>query len=80
MPDGQGIFARRFAEDGTPLGDAFGVNTFTTGDQAKPRLDMNDSGQFVITWESLGQDGNGLGHFCSRVRYRRQSRSATSFR
>ena len=54
--DKEGIFARRFAADGTPLGDEILVNTTLAGMQEKPAIAMNSSGQFVIAWS-----GNGAG-------------------
>jgi len=37
-----------------PVGDAFQVNTYTTGVQSVPAVDMNASGQFVVVWSSEG--------------------------
>lgn len=48
---GMGIFARRYAADGTPLSGAIQVNTTTAGNQTRPRVAMNDDGAFVIVWQ-----------------------------
>jgi hypothetical protein len=53
---GLGIFAKIFNADGSVLVDEFLVNTFTTGDQNAPSVDMADNGDFVISWVSKGQD------------------------
>ncbi len=61
--DGYGVFARMFNASAQPVGDDFQVNTFTTGDQANPGVQVNDDGSFFITWQSDGQDGDGFGIF-----------------
>lgn len=65
-PDGDGasVAGRRFAPDGTPLGDEFQVNTYTSGDQRRPTVASDPSGNFVVTWDSGAyyggsQDGSG---------------------
>ena len=45
-----GIVAQRFASDGTAVGGEFSVNTFTTGSQFRPRVEMRDPGAFFIVW------------------------------
>jgi VCBS repeat-containing protein len=49
---GFGIAARLYQADGTPLGDEFQVNTFTSGDQFAPAVTALSGGGFVVTWES----------------------------
>ncbi|MEL6225184.1 MAG: Calx-beta domain-containing protein, partial [Cyanobacteria bacterium J06627_8] len=61
--DNNEVRARRFDSDGNALGDAFLVNTETADNQDTPDIAMNANGQFVITWESLGQDGDSNGIF-----------------
>ena len=60
------IFARRYGPDGLPLGDQFRVNTFTPNRQVFPAVAMNASGQFVIAWDSAGQDGPTLNVYGQR--------------
>jgi cysteine-rich repeat protein len=60
---GTGIFARRFAQDGTPGGPEFQVNTYTTGHQNVPAVAVSDAGDFLVAWESEGQDGSDRGVF-----------------
>jgi len=64
--NGKGIFAQRFDAAGTPQGSEFQVNTYTTGDQSGPIVGVDGSGNFVIVWESDGQDGSGWGIFGRR--------------
>ena len=46
----QGVFARLFASDGTPLGDEFGVNATLYATQNEPRVAALADGGFVVTW------------------------------
>lgn len=60
--DGRGIFARRFASLGAPLGDQFQVNTFTTYSQDYPDVASAPDGSFMVVWTGAGQadrDGDG---------------------
>ena len=61
-----GILARRFRSDGTAKGDAFPVNTFTAGNQGRAEIAMDATGNFVIVWQSEGQDEFGNGVFARR--------------
>ena len=56
-----GVFARRFNADGTAIDGEFQVAVQTPGSQHLPAIDMADTGDFVITWSSLGQDSDGWG-------------------
>lgn len=60
------IYARRFASDGTPVGDDFLVNTTTAQLQVDPAVAWQADGAFVITWTSYSQDGSGAGVFGQR--------------
>jgi hypothetical protein len=61
--DEYGIFARRFDKEGWVIGPEFQVNTYIGSDQRLPAVAMDKGGNFVITWESEGQDGDGMGVF-----------------
>ena len=70
-PDGSwGIYARRFDSKGNPVksdtnrdgvidaldtNGAFRVNTLTANDQVKPAVAMDDYGNFVVVWATVGQ-------------------------
>jgi hypothetical protein len=58
---GTGIYARRFTPLGLLQGGEFRVNTTTAGDQRYPKAAMDALGNFVITWQSQGEDGSGWG-------------------
>ncbi len=50
-----GIYAQRFAADGTTMGTEFGVNSTTANHQRNPDIAMNAAG-FVIVWQGNGPD------------------------
>ncbi len=41
----------------------FNVNTYVSGNQEQPDIAIDPLGNFVITWQSNGQDGDGYGIF-----------------
>ncbi len=63
---GYGTFGRRYDSGGSPLGGAFQVNAYTTGDQRFSSVSADASGRFVVAWTSSGQDGDGYGIFAHR--------------
>lgn len=60
--NGLDILARTFAANGAATSDAFGVNTFTFGDQFSPSI-ANLGTQQLLVWNSMGQDGSWEGVF-----------------
>ena len=62
----QGIYAQRYHADGTTADNEFQVNTYTTSDQRNVRVAMDATGDFVIVWQSSGQDGDGGGIYAQR--------------
>jgi hypothetical protein len=61
-----GIFAQRFNGQGTKLDSEFQVNTYFTSAQRYPSVSMNDTGNFIIAWESYDQDGADEGIFAQK--------------
>ncbi|MGH1579014.1 calcium-binding protein [Planktotalea sp.] len=53
-----GVFAQRYASDGTPLGGEFQVNTYTNLHQVTPSIVALAGGGFVIAWESIQGNTN----------------------
>lgn len=53
------IYGQRFSSDGMRIGLEFRVNTYPTGDQYQPSVDMSAGGDFVVCWCSVGQDESG---------------------
>jgi hypothetical protein len=64
--DAPGVFGRRFDTAGAPRGAEFQVNTYTTSRQYNPAVAMDPAGKFLVVWQSVGQDGSGLGIFGQR--------------
>lgn len=54
------------AAPGDPSGPIFQVNVTTTGDQQSPSVAMDAAGNFVVVWDSGGQDGSLSGIFGRR--------------
>ena len=64
--DASGVYAQRYNSDGTIIGNNFRINTTTIGRQEDSDIAMNATGDFVISWESLGQDGDDNGIYAQR--------------
>jgi hypothetical protein len=60
------LFARAFTASGAPKGPELQVNVHTTGSQTRPAVAADDLGNFVVVWDSDGQDGSGPGVFGRR--------------
>ena len=59
----QDIYGRQMMLDGTPVGEAFRVNTLIGGTQGEPAVAMADSGDFAVVWasvNSVGDDTSGV--------------------
>ena len=61
-----GIYAQRYSAAGVAQGSEFRVNSFTTGSQSFSTVAMDADGDFVVTWQSSGQDGSGSGVYAQR--------------
>jgi hypothetical protein len=53
-----GVYAQRYNNLGQPQGSEFRVNSYTTNPQMNSSISMDSNGNFVISWESMNQDGN----------------------
>ena len=51
------------------LGGEFQVNTYTTSSQSGPSVAMDGAGNFVVVWQSSGQDGSSGGVFGQRFQF-----------
>jgi hypothetical protein len=60
---GYGIYGQRFNSAGAPVGAEIAVNTFVPFDQDFPYVSMNDSGKFIVVWDSNNQDGDLFGSY-----------------
>ena len=63
---GWGIYAQRYASNGSAVGGEFRVNSTTANDQDSPALSALADGGYVVAWESYGQDGSGYGIYAQR--------------
>ncbi|MBD2520023.1 putative Ig domain-containing protein [Nostoc sp. FACHB-973] len=63
---GYGIYAQRYNSAGVAVGGEFKVNTYTNNFQVNPTVAMDADGDFVISWQSYGQDGSGYGIYAQR--------------
>jgi hypothetical protein len=77
--DKEDIFARRFDSNGRPLGSEFRVNTNTNDKQLCPRAAMNNTGGFVIVWESVNVPQEGKKAICSQLYESNGLRIGTEF-
>ena len=59
--DNWGVYAQRYNPLGVAQGGAFQVNLTTAKEQVFSFVAMDTDGDFVITWSSKDQDGNGWG-------------------
>lgn len=57
-----GVFGQRYDRRGNPLGGEFQVNTYRPSTQTSPEVSSDASGNFVVVWQSLYQDGGGGGY------------------
>jgi hypothetical protein len=58
---GYGVYAQRYNSSGVPQGPEFQVNSTTFAKQSLPSVAMDIDGDFVISWQSEVQDGDGYG-------------------
>lgn len=54
------IVARRFAADGSPIGEAFLVNQQTEGSQQFASVAMDDTGNAVVVWQTEAETEGGV--------------------
>lgn len=69
--DAFGIFGRRFAKSGKPLGKDFLINTVTSGMQWMPDIAVRPTGDFVVVWTSMYAGAPGSSYNPSSVQARR---------
>jgi hypothetical protein len=61
-----GIVVRRFSSAGIAIGRELQVNSYTTGMQTSATITADSDGDFVLVWNSFGQDGSSWGLFAQR--------------
>jgi hypothetical protein len=69
-PSGTSVHGQRYTNAGLPIGGQFQLNTFTTGEQNRPDVGADASGNFVVVWHSTGSTGSdGSGRSIQARRY-----------
>jgi hypothetical protein len=63
---GYRIFAQRFNATGVKQGGELQANVITSGFKVRPDAAMDDVGNFIVTWDSFGQDGAAYGVYARR--------------
>jgi Ca2+-binding RTX toxin-like protein len=70
--DDYGIYQQRYDSEGAAVGGETRVNAYTTNAQLDPAVTALADGGWVISWQSVSQDGDGYGifqhHFAADVR------------
>ncbi|TCN30208.1 FG-GAP-like repeat-containing protein [Sinorhizobium americanum] len=61
-----GVYQQRYTAIGLPNGGETRVNTTTVGDQALSAVTALADGGWLVTWQSLGQDGSSTGVYQQR--------------
>ena len=51
------VYGRRYAADGTPIGDEFLVNAESASSRYEAKVAMDEDGDFVVVWEGYGTGG-----------------------
>jgi hypothetical protein len=64
--DESGVFGQRFDSGGAKQGTEFQVNSYTAGAQSYAQVCCAADGEFVVIWQSVGQDGDQGGIFGQR--------------
>ena len=64
--DWRGIYGQRYDSSGNMIGSEFRVNTFWAGLKDRSDVAMDAAGNFIVTWSSQNQDGDGWGVYARR--------------
>ncbi|MFK7888897.1 MAG: LamG-like jellyroll fold domain-containing protein, partial [Gammaproteobacteria bacterium] len=60
------IYLQRYDASGVAQGSNVRVNATTANIQSEAQVAMDDNGNFVVVWQSVGQDGSGAGVYAQR--------------
>ncbi|MCD6459482.1 PEP-CTERM sorting domain-containing protein [bacterium] len=64
--DREGVYGQRIDSSGNSVGNEFRINTYTTSIQGSPAVASNGQ-DYLITWNSYGQDGNAYGVYGRKI-------------
>jgi hypothetical protein len=59
---GWGVYAQRFDNEGTALGEEFKVNTYTNSEQKNSTVASLNDGGFIVSWSSNSQEEDNAGY------------------
>ncbi|MFM9972831.1 MAG: beta strand repeat-containing protein, partial [Burkholderiales bacterium] len=62
----QGVYVQRYDANGATVGGETQINTFTTDNQVASTIAALPDGGYVVTWQSLYQDGGFYGIYAQR--------------
>jgi hypothetical protein len=60
------VYVRRISRTGVPLGHEVRANTYLAGEQTNPQVAASPDGQFLVVWQSAGEDGSSDGIYGRR--------------
>jgi hypothetical protein len=78
--DLDGIYAKRFRPSGAVIGSAFRTHTHTLLRQMSPAVASSPTGDFIVVWQSDGQDGDQFGIYARRFNALGAALEGTEFR
>jgi hypothetical protein len=64
--DDTGVRVQRYNASGVAQGGIIAANTYTNGNQQWGNIAMDSAGDFVVVWQSSGEDGSGWGIYGQR--------------
>lgn len=66
--DGLGyeLYGQKYDENSNKIGSEFSINSYSNGDQRIADIATFPKEEFIVTWESDGQDGSGYGIYGQR--------------
>jgi hypothetical protein len=56
-----GLFGQRFSKTGAKVGPKFPITTAQTTAPSEPPIGLDATGNFIVVWSSVSQDGDGSG-------------------
>ncbi len=74
------ICGQQFSAAGIKRGGEMAINTYTQDKQNEPAIAMDPAGDFVVAWQSFGQDGSGYGVYARRYTPAGVAKDAQEFR
>ncbi|MEI9905252.1 MAG: calcium-binding protein [Asticcacaulis sp.] len=64
-----GVYMRQFDATGQAVTSDLQVNTYTDNGQSNPKIAVLADGSYVVTWDSYGENGYGMGIYAQHFSY-----------